>query len=76
MIVWTMLQIVLSFVGGVYVGTEYNMRPYLDHLREAASRLERRPTDRLAEEEAPVKSTEPTAKGWFSWSNPKSEKEA
>lgn len=57
-----MIQIALSFVAGIYVGTEYEMRPYLDQIREAASRLEKKPP--TPEEETP---TPKPAKGWFSW---------
>jgi len=55
-----MLQLFVSFAAGVYCGTEYNLRPYIDELKRAASRLERRPVD---------KPPEPPAEkaGWFSW---------
>lgn len=70
MCLWTtMIQIALSFLAGVYVGTEYEMRPYLEQIREAASRLEKKPPP------APEESTEkPAAKGWFGWSSEKKEK--
>lgn len=59
-----MLQIALSFLAGVYVGTEYEMRPYLEQIREAASRLEKKPAPKQEE------STEkPASKGWFGWSS-------
>ena len=65
-----MIQIALSFLAGVYVGTEYEMRPYLEQIREAASRLEKKPPS------PPEESTEkPEAKGgWFGWSSEKKEK--
>lgn len=68
MSLWTtMLQIVLSFIAGVYVGTEYECRPYLEHIKEAASRLEKkRPSPSKDNDAVPVK---PPAKGWFGWSS-------
>lgn len=64
-----MIQIALSFLAGVYVGTEYEMRPYLEQIREAASRLEKKPPP------PPEESTEkPATKGWFGWSSEKKEK--
>lgn len=58
----TMLQIVLSFIAGVYVGTEYECRPYLEHIKEAASRLEKK---KPLKEDA----SKTPAKGWFGWSS-------
>lgn len=59
MCIWTMLQLVVSFAAGVYCGTEYNLRPYVDELKRAASRLEKRPVE---ETPPPVEKT-----GWFGW---------
>ena len=60
-----MLQIVLSFIAGVYVGTEYECRPYIEHIKEAASRLEKKkpppPSD--------ANPTKPASRGWFGWSS-------
>ena len=56
-----MLQVALSFLAGVYVGTEYECRPYLEEIKKAASRLEKK----KAEPEQPT--AQPTAKGWLSW---------
>lgn len=59
-----MIQIALSFLAGVYVGTEYEMRPYLEQIREAASRLEKKPAPKPEEN-----AEKPEAKGWFSWNS-------
>ena len=56
-----MLQVALSFLAGVYVGTEYECRPYLEEIRKAVSRLEKKKTE--PEQTAAT----PTAKGWLSW---------
>ena len=61
MCLWTtMIQIALSFLAGVYVGTEYEMRPYLEQIKEAASRLEKKPP-------TPTEETSKPPKGWFAW---------
>ena len=66
MCIWTMLQLVVSFAAGVYCGTEYNLRPYVDELKRAASRLERRPVD----DPPPPEKT-----GWFGWKKESQESE-
>lgn len=62
--VWIdMLQIVLSFCAGVYVGTEYQMMPYVEQVRETLRRMEKQPPEEAKPEEKP-----PQARSsWFSW---------
>ena len=61
-----MLQIVLSFIAGVYVGTEYECRPYIEHIKEAASRLEKKKPPPPPSDANPTK---PASQGWFGWSS-------
>lgn len=62
----TMLQIALSFLTGVYVGTEYECRPYIEHLRDALSKLEKKPPLPPKEDTtAPAQSA--ASSSWFSW---------
>lgn len=56
-----MLQVAFSFLAGVYIGTEYECRPYLEEIKKAVSRLEKK---KVQPEETAAK---PTAKGWLSW---------
>ena len=74
MCLWTtMLQIALSFLAGVYVGTEYECRPYVEEVKNALSKLEKKsaPKDAVPKEtQTPVK-----AKGWLSWGSGDSEKD-
>ena len=60
-----MLQIAISFLAGVYVGTEYECRPYVEEVKKALSKLEKKsaPKDAVSKEmQTPVK-----ARGWLSW---------
>ena len=58
-----MLQIVLSFCAGVYVGTTYEMGPYVEQVRETLRRLEKQPEPKVVDE----KPEPPVASSWFSW---------
>jgi len=56
-----MLQIILSFCAGVYVGTTYEMGPYVEQVRETLRRLEKQPEPKVDEK------PEPPVSSWFSW---------
>lgn len=60
-----MLQVALSFLAGVYVGTEYECGPYLEEIKKAASRLEKKKAE--PEQPTATPTAQPTAKGWLSW---------
>lgn len=57
-----MLQIVLSFCAGVYVGTTYEMGPYVEQVKETLRRLEKSEPKVVDEKPEP-----PVASSWFSW---------
>ena len=57
-----MLQIVLSFCAGVYVGTEYEMMPYVEKVKATLRGMEKNPPPAATE----VPDT-PAPSSWFSW---------
>lgn len=58
-----MLQIVFSFCAGVYVGTEYDMLPYVDKVKSTLATIEKK--EKPSEEEEPKQSSS----SWFFWGN-------
>lgn len=58
-----MLQIVLSFCAGVYVGTEYEMMPYVEKVKATLRGMEKKPADTT---EVP-ETVPPASWSWFSW---------
>jgi hypothetical protein len=60
MFLYDMLQIVLSFCAGVYVGTEYEMMPYLEEVRKTMRRMEKK------EPEPDARATA-VSSSWFSY---------
>jgi len=71
MVLYDMLQIVLSFCAGVYVGTEYEMMPYLEQVRKTMRRMEKK--EPVQEERA---AAAPISSSWFPyfWGNGKKTK--
>ena len=59
-----MLQIVLSFCAGVYVGTTYEMGPYVEQVRETLRKLEKQPERKVVDEKP---EPPPVSSSWFSW---------
>ena len=59
-----MLQIVLSFCAGVYVGTEYEMMPYVEKVKATLRGMEKKPPPAATEVPDTVS---PAPSSWFSW---------
>ena len=73
MSLWTtMLQIALSFLAGVYVGTEYECRPYVEEVKKALSKLEKKSAPK---DSVPKETQTPVTRSWLSWGGGESEKD-
>ncbi len=57
-----MIQVIVSFCAGVYVGTEYEMMPYVNKMKQFAKSLEKHPVE---PEESKPEPAPPSS--WFSW---------
>lgn len=64
-----MLQIVISFCAGVYVGTEYEMLPYVDKVRDVLGTIEKKDKPPVEDKPAPAKRS-----SWFGWGKQSQEK--
>ena len=63
-----MLQILVSFGLGEYVGTEYELKPHIDLLKAYVSQFEKK-------KETPLPPSPPKPTGWFGWSKGNSTEE-
>ena len=68
-----MLQIVISFCAGVYVGTEYEMLPYVEKARDILGTIEKKDKPK-APEDTPAPA--PKSASWFGWGKGSSNEKA